>query len=264
MNHPTSDLAGYVDGTLTPADRARVAAHLEGCASCRREVDAAGAARAALRSLATVAAPADIGLPAIAEAEDAAANPNVRPLRRGAASPVWTRWLAVAGVAAAVALVAGIVLPNVGDLGGGSARNQDRSAGVEVASAPATTVEVLDDDLDVAAIQSLALSYGQGGVATDASNPEASAAAGGSTGFTTVSTKRSAAAVERAVSCLETAFGSLPAAPARLLEARYEGEPAVIGVVFTGPGADQPPDTVEIYVASRADCTVVSSTRAAL
>jgi anti-sigma factor RsiW len=37
--HPESELIAFVRGGLPPADRARVAAHLDGCAACRRAAD---------------------------------------------------------------------------------------------------------------------------------------------------------------------------------------------------------------------------------
>ncbi len=36
--HPSSDLSAYLDGALGAAERARVAAHLDGCAGCRRHL----------------------------------------------------------------------------------------------------------------------------------------------------------------------------------------------------------------------------------
>jgi anti-sigma factor RsiW len=37
--HPESELIAFVRGDLPPADRARVTAHLDGCAECRRAAD---------------------------------------------------------------------------------------------------------------------------------------------------------------------------------------------------------------------------------
>jgi anti-sigma factor RsiW len=37
--HPDTELTGYVTDTLAPAERARVAAHLQACADCRRVVE---------------------------------------------------------------------------------------------------------------------------------------------------------------------------------------------------------------------------------
>jgi len=48
--HPDTELTGYVTDTLPPAERARVAAHLDACADCRRAVEEG---RAVLADLAT-------------------------------------------------------------------------------------------------------------------------------------------------------------------------------------------------------------------
>ena len=37
--HPESELIAFVRGDLPPADRARVATHLDGCPACRRAAD---------------------------------------------------------------------------------------------------------------------------------------------------------------------------------------------------------------------------------
>src|SRR6266571_886641 len=49
--HPDELLAGFVDGALGPAERAEAEAHLESCTGCRRDVELARRARAALRAL---------------------------------------------------------------------------------------------------------------------------------------------------------------------------------------------------------------------
>jgi anti-sigma factor RsiW len=38
-NHPETELVDYVRGELAPADRERVALHLEGCADCRQDAE---------------------------------------------------------------------------------------------------------------------------------------------------------------------------------------------------------------------------------
>ena len=48
--HPDTELTGYVTDALPPAGRARVAAHLDACADCRRAVEES---RAVLADLAT-------------------------------------------------------------------------------------------------------------------------------------------------------------------------------------------------------------------
>jgi hypothetical protein len=48
--HPDAELTAFVTGALPPAERARVAAHLDGCPECRRTVDESRAVLAALAS----------------------------------------------------------------------------------------------------------------------------------------------------------------------------------------------------------------------
>ena len=41
VEHPYEDLADYIDGTMDAATTARIEAHLQGCAECRADVEAA-------------------------------------------------------------------------------------------------------------------------------------------------------------------------------------------------------------------------------
>ena len=74
-------------------------------------------------------------------------------------------------------------------------------------------------------------------------------------------------ATGNALACLRAAFETLPGstvplgAPLRLLEARFDGSPAYLGVFAQGPGAGQPADTLYVLAATRPDCTGVSSSR---
>jgi hypothetical protein len=88
MRHPDASLAAYIDGTATARERATAEAHLAECASCRREVPQAKAARAAAASLPTMAAPridvAAVIQVAVSRSASAAARPTVG---RAAAPP---------------------------------------------------------------------------------------------------------------------------------------------------------------------------------
>ena len=89
-----------MDGTLDEGDLAGVQAHLDTCASCRRDMaDATAGARAA-RSLPVEDPPADL-------------HRRVVGSGGGRGAPVWYRWAGVAAAAAAVVAIA-IALPNVG------------------------------------------------------------------------------------------------------------------------------------------------------
>ena len=90
--HPGDALSALLDGELTMADEAAVRRHLDGCGSCRAELDEVAAARQAVRGLPAVAPPAGF----VGEVVDG----RRRADRRG---------VAVTLVAAALALVVGLV-----------------------------------------------------------------------------------------------------------------------------------------------------------
>ncbi|RYG67364.1 hypothetical protein EON80_13710, partial [bacterium] len=57
-----ADLGEYLDGTLSASDREKVAAHLETCPDCQKELHELELTRSALQSWAPVAAPSDLRL----------------------------------------------------------------------------------------------------------------------------------------------------------------------------------------------------------
>jgi anti-sigma factor RsiW len=59
--HPDTALTAYVTGALSPAERAEVTAHLEGCADCRRAADDSRSVLAALASATPAPPPVDWG-----------------------------------------------------------------------------------------------------------------------------------------------------------------------------------------------------------
>ncbi|MDP9299761.1 MAG: hypothetical protein M3P43_02525, partial [Actinomycetota bacterium] len=71
-----------------------------------------------------------------------------------------------------------------------------------------------------------------------------------------------------AVACLDRAFTEPAGQQApegqlvRVIQARYRGTPAVLGVYSIGPGAGQPADVVRVLVASSRDCSILTSTQA--
>jgi predicted anti-sigma-YlaC factor YlaD len=112
-------LSGYLDGALTQQERQQVSLHLEGCPSCRAEVDDLSALRAAARGTA-------FALPADGEWGELPRTAGTRALRLGgwtlllvwlavvvgsglvelmrAAVPAWER-VAVAGIVAGLVLL---------------------------------------------------------------------------------------------------------------------------------------------------------------
>jgi len=59
--HPDTELTAFVAGALAPAERARVAAHLESCADCRQAVEESRAVLARLAAGGPVLPPIDWG-----------------------------------------------------------------------------------------------------------------------------------------------------------------------------------------------------------
>ena len=158
MTHPEEFLAGYVDGTLPPADRVDVETHLAGCSRCSREVELAGGARAALRSLTEAPVPLGVASKALEEATGA------RPAVGGT-----PRWYRLGGIAAAVAaglLVFTLVLPHIGNGGGttteaSQAKGQGAAGGVREGAAltAASVIEIRHVNFDDASLTALTSSY---------------------------------------------------------------------------------------------------------
>ena len=106
--HPGDALSAYLDDELAPAARQEVDAHLQSCADCRAELDAAAAARQAIRTLPVrrpirpLVPPVPADAPSGQEPAAAEAGPFRSGLtpRRGRVA-----WALAAAVAAAVALL---------------------------------------------------------------------------------------------------------------------------------------------------------------
>ena len=118
--HPTEALSAYLDGELTPQDRAGVEMHLRQCASCAQHVEELAAVDALARSV-PVDAPAGYfeGLPGRVVRRLPARTPRVRTV------PAWT-WALAAG------LVVGLAAPLV-------VVQQYRAAEAPPVAAPAPT-----------------------------------------------------------------------------------------------------------------------------
>jgi hypothetical protein len=232
MNHPYEQLADLMDGTLDERELAGVQAHLDSCSTCRRDIDLATRGARAARSLPVENPPPDL-------------HRRVVGAGGGRGTPVWYRWAGAAAAAAAVIAIA-IALPNVGS---DPARNDVSSLAGEDSSAPLESGPVGGDvvvthedrDYDAAGLEELARS-------ARASSELVPNQAGGIGQDATA-----------AVRCVSQAFGDQQAGRlAQLIQARFEGERAYIAVYLEGPGAGEPPDTVAVWAASSADCTVLS------
>jgi anti-sigma factor RsiW len=251
MTHPEELLAGYVDGTLSPQERAAVEAHLASCARCSREVVLASNARSALRNLEDVPAPEGIASKAIEEAEGAGS---------GATAGGTPRWYRVGGVVGAVAaglLVFTLVLPRIGQNSSDDNRAATQEAGRDAESAKvlfgASGIEIQRENYDNASLTRLVNSY-------RAAQDSAGGAALGeaSTGAGPAPAAGSQAQTDKALECIVQSAPDEKGDLIRLIRARFEGTPAYLAVFTDGPGADQPADTVTVWVFATDDCRILS------
>ena len=273
MSHPGPLLADYVDGSLDPATRAEVDAHLQGCATCSAEVELARAGSQRARGLADPTAPAGIGEAAIAEAERLTTerNPEVTPITgRGRRRPTTPRVLAAAGAAAVLLLVV-LIAPKLGQDNMSSASRAAAGAAAGTGTYPsATTVELQHADYSFEALPTFAAqlraTFAATGGLTDVAGPAPEAAP---TAVPAVSGAHSDFAVDAdrlptATQCLDRAFGRTAGTLSRVILARFKGEPAYLGVYLIGPGAELPPTLLQINVASVPGCDPVGQTTARL
>jgi len=243
MTHPEELLAGYVDGTLTDEERAVVAAHLPACGTCREEVELAGRAVVALAALEEEPVPFGVTGPVLAAARRTASRRQ----------PVWQRYQWAAGLAAAacLVLVAVVLLPQItgnGSKEAGNARAPSAemttgdSAGALAGAGPLQT-EVLDRNFDERDVKRLAVEAAK--VAPNL--PQRNAAA-------------TLSAPDEATSCIVASGATLDERDVlvRMIQARYLGTPAYLGVFHEGPGDGQPPQRIVVWVVSSADCAILT------
>jgi anti-sigma factor RsiW len=123
-------LSEYLDGELTPEERAAFDAHLRECEQCQRELAALRQTRALLRALPTPALPRDFSLPA---------QPVVVARRR--AAPAWARPAQAIGTIAAMIGLAFLIatsLPSLPHTTAGGAATSGSSHTVNGPAAPST------------------------------------------------------------------------------------------------------------------------------
>jgi hypothetical protein len=253
MTHPEEHLSGYVEGTLATDERADVDAHLATCATCREEAELATRAVTMLRELPEVPVPFGVTSPVMAQA-----GKERRSRRHRAWGTSWggrTQW--TAGLAAAAVLVAVVVvaLPRLGreaqqDLRTAGAPEASASGGVpgrEAALSGAVPLELQPNaDFDAIKLERLADSSAlRAGSDSTLAQPSVKDA--------------SAAQAEGAAACLANP-GGLTAQDrlVRLIQARFQGRPAYVGVYLESPSAGQPADRVVIWVVARPDCSILS------
>jgi hypothetical protein len=255
MTHPEELLAEYVDGSLSDQDRAVVEAHLESCQRCRDEVGLSRGAVSAIRSLPEVPAPSDLGH----SIEQARAE---SPIGAGPTAPAGAsfaarryRFLAVAAAAAVVAAI--FILPRISSsdqpapaaAGATSEGTKDAAFGGLGSNARSLPLEIQQIDYSPTSAGMLAKT------AAD-QNPVAAPPPtyGGET--------QSAGSAEAltALSCLRDAFKGFSGEPIRVIQAKFQGSAAYIGVYTEGPGGGSAPNTVSVRVAAVNGCSLLSFT----
>ncbi len=242
MTHPEELLAGYVDGALSEKERAVVHAHLEACETCREEVELSARARALLSELPDVPVPVGVTGPVRAEASAGGGRSSARRIKMA-----WAGGLAAAATLVAVLAIAG--------LGGGEKTAGTTAAPVGAASAARGAVAAAlslvplerqpNVDYDAAKVAKLA-----GGIAAQASglqpapapNLSASAESAGSAG-----------------DCVRKGSSLTPDdRPVKIIDAKFNGQPAYLGVFLESAGAGQPPSKVIVWIVAKRGCTLLS------
>ena len=248
MTHPEEHLSGYVDGTLATDERAEVDAHLATCATCREEIELSTRAVTMLRELPEVPVPFGTTRPVMAEAGKQRTS---RTRRSWGGRTQWAAGLAAAAVLVAVVAVA---LPRVGREArtesaakGGVPAAPTRAPGMEAALSGAVPLELQPNaDYDATKLERLADSSAQrAGFDATLAAPSAEDASAGK--------------AEGAAACLARPGGLTGQDRlVRLIQARYQGTPAYLGVYLEQPGAGQPADRIVILVVARQDCSILS------
>ncbi|MGQ0668857.1 MAG: anti-sigma factor family protein [Actinomycetota bacterium] len=240
MTHPEELLAGYVDGALEEHERVVLDAHLATCETCREEVALASRARQVLAGLPEVPMPVGVTRPVVAEVARQMAKPTPTSWR--------ARAYAAAGLAAAAALVAVIALGNLGGVGsdagggGGVAEGPAPAESATAAQSAAAPLERQAIDYDPESVQELAA------VAADRSAEGAAPSAEDSAAFVD----------DPAFECVARGSSVTPRDRlVRLIEARYEGEPAYLAVFLSSPKAGEPPDTVLVWIVAKRGCSPI-------
>lgn len=244
MTHPGPELTDYVDGTLPASAAGRVQDHLRTCATCRREVDLATAARFTARAAAEPTPPPGLADAAIAEAAGIAAarSPEVRSLDPSASQrprPASPRWLAILGAAAVIALIV-LLVPKLGQPGGSSSPAA-AGAAAEASYPHATAVEVQHADYGSDMLARVMATFDAAAVPGAANGATGEAAASGTSAPISpiaapdTAVKLSPEKLPRATRCLDSAYDNQGGTLTRVILARYEGQPAYLGVYVQSP-----------------------------
>jgi hypothetical protein len=255
VSHPKDLLADYVDGTLDERERAAVDAHLLGCARCGAEIRQADAARAALSELENVPVPFGVTGPVLAEAGRRFER------RQGVA---WGRFQWAAGLATAAALVVVVAL-NVGGEDAQNAAAPERATAVGGTGAADGGEAAIPGAIPFAALERQTdVNYDEAGIRAMANEAAgavlAAEDAGGTQTAFASAVQDSKERTGLARDCVDrSGVGGPNDVLIRLIEARFEGTPAFIGVFSEGPSAGQAPDHIVVFVVATDDCRILST-----
>jgi hypothetical protein len=250
--HPDELLAGYVEGSLTPAKRAEAERHLATCAACTDEVALARRARTGLSTLPELDVPVGLTRSVV----DAARRGPSRLLRRP--------WVVGAAASAAAAAVVAVFAWSALHGGGSPIKSAaqtpaiNRESGVAGAqpSSTAFPITTSSKNYDAASIQALAASIArrQGDMfssvapgplptpAAPVANPPSPTPLGATTKLVAP------------VPCVlhASSLGST-AGLVELIQARFQSTPVYIGVFAEPP-------LLSVWVVSRSDCQILNYT----
>jgi Putative zinc-finger len=252
--HPHELLAGLVDGTLSPRELAEARAHLEVCERCRMEVEAAERARAALAGLPQLDVSWDVSRPAI---EQARRRRGRRPSRllAGVGAAVAA---AVVGVFAWSALHGGGGHPAATSAEGSPSASDQRRAPVAGGSDKVPLI-VTSTDFDAQSVERLAGTASRS-VQRNMLGANEAPAPFTPSGVAAPAPEASTPAVRNAIRCLARAANLPPTeVPRTIIQARFDGRPALIGVYVQHKRAGQP-NRVTVRVASSTGCVLLHRT----
>jgi hypothetical protein len=240
-SHPEEALAAFTDGTATPDERAAVLQHLQSCDPCRREVELARGALAALSSMPEPESPgldpADIVRRAGNVTQiDHGQRPEERRRRIGA---IAGGLVAAAVVAAAFAGIVKLNGNNGATSAGGAAIPSQNVPETAPTRSPDAVFGPLDTNFTPASIDRLA--------AAEAANMGAGKVPDASPGKGAADHEASAA-----TTCAEQT--SEGANVVRILLASFQGHPAFVAVLR---GDDGGQDVIRVVVTDRTNCAIL-------
>jgi hypothetical protein len=261
QTHPEATLSSYVDGSATEEERRLVAAHLEGCATCRADVEFAVQGHAAMRALPELEGPGLVeqGLSWLPQTSRTPSAARSRRRTRGRSRPASTAWQRLAwgsGIAVAATLAAVFVFANL--QGGGRPTTAAQGGGAADSRAEASPPVTTSTNYDKASLAALAdrLTQEQDTTFGRAAPPAQPAPVAGGETSSVEALQKSAAT--RAEDCVRGAAGVPEGTPAAYLEvAEFEGTPAYIAAFRVDPTGGSSPTQLLVAAVSKTGCSVL-------